>query len=355
MDRREFLWVVGGVALAGCADGGDGETATGPTATDTEEGDFEFKSGGEFEIVAVDHPEQVRVDESHTVDITVENVGEERGTFGATLQWTFADEDEWREVTQYMAVLDPDETTVVKAAKWLSYDRAGEVQLRVQGYEGTWSYGVEGKKTDTPADIDVAVESASLRAVETTWASDPMPGVDVTLTNRGETTTSMFGLTIEWFDGDGANIGTTEDFAPPLAGGETARIRVIPLGDFEGDNYRHIEDFELTVESAEPIETVDPDGIIVVDEQLVRTEGETSLRVRVRNERDSQPGLLSVYAKFMDSSGTVIGWDWRTAAMTDFPPGETVELELEPDRGVSDDAVAAYDLLVVDESLSMDG
>lgn len=353
MDRRQFLAVAGAVALAGCgSDGGDGEGDGGededplenaPTVQEMDE--KEFDASGEFEIVDVDHPKQVKVGEGHTIGITVKNVGEEKRVVLWNPERKFADADGWQKVEVVGPEIKPGETGTVETMGRISYERAGEVQYRVPDHDVTWSYEVE------PVDIDVWIESTSLVEIEKPYESDPVPVAEIVLSNRGDDLTDRFSLTVDWFDSDGNDIVSRDSMAPPLASGERASLRIDPTTEMR-DGYDRIETFDVTLGTVEPLFSTDPEGIVVVDEQLLTSESDTRLRVTVRNDRDSEAEWVTVFGKVTDSAGTVIGWasgpgPW---ADTGFPAGETVQLDLEPNTGGRDDAVAGHEVLVVEES-----
>jgi len=178
--RRRLLGVAGAgliTSIAGCSsdDGGDGpdtdteeiedtesnssdntsDASSGSNGGDDEENREETETGGEdreeteseeedikpasFEIIEVNHPEEVEVGEMHTFSITVENTGGEDGTFEELLETSVEGDEEWENVRQINLNVPGGET-----ATWESdttrIDDPGVLQYRLA--ETEWSYEV---------------------------------------------------------------------------------------------------------------------------------------------------------------------------------------------------------------------
>lgn len=175
--RRELLAVLGSsgfIALAGCAgdgddgddddsddtvddgsddpedtddDSDDGEDSPEPddddgdddVDTDDDDDDDEPEPAA-FDIVDVDHPDEVEVGEDHTIGITVENVGGETGDFEEMLEISVAAEPGWEEVGLYgVGDVDPGETAT-ESTEPFAFDEPATVQYRIVDAE--WEYDV---------------------------------------------------------------------------------------------------------------------------------------------------------------------------------------------------------------------
>lgn len=95
MNRRKYLAVTGGViVVAGCSsDGDNGESQNEDTETteitdtpqDTAEEEGESSGDPEFEIASLDYPQNPMVNETVSIEITVENIGDGTGDFESEL------------------------------------------------------------------------------------------------------------------------------------------------------------------------------------------------------------------------------------------------------------------------------
>lgn len=178
IDRREYLTLLGlsaTGAIAGCADddgddSGDeaddtGETddsatdegsdeETEPAETDdegeeTSEADQDSSEGSDdddedepgpaaFEIVDVQHPDEVEVGEEHTIGITVENVGGQTGDFQEMLQISTTAEPGWEDVGLYgIGDVEPGETAT-ESTDPFAFDEPATYQFRIADTE--WEY-----------------------------------------------------------------------------------------------------------------------------------------------------------------------------------------------------------------------
>lgn len=174
--RRRVLGMTGvglSAAIAGCGSSGDdsdgsdgdanedevaddssnGDTSTGSDGSDENDGanneeqeeedeeeeDEEPVEPASFEIVEVDHPEEVEVGEEHTFSFTVENTGGEDGTFEELLEFSVEGTDQWENVG--MIELDvPAGETATWESNPAAFDQPGSLQFRLD--ETEWGYDV---------------------------------------------------------------------------------------------------------------------------------------------------------------------------------------------------------------------
>jgi len=122
---------------------GNGEDSEEDSEEENDEEDVEPAS---FEIVEVNHPEEVEVGETHTFSFTVENTGGEDGTFEELLEISVGGTDEWESLGQVQLDIPAGET-----ATWESnstdFDNPAVVQFRLG--ETEWSYEVTITAPDT--------------------------------------------------------------------------------------------------------------------------------------------------------------------------------------------------------------
>ncbi|WP_434530043.1 DUF4352 domain-containing protein (plasmid) [Haloarcula sp. NS06] len=109
MRRRTYLAVYSTAILAGCGSSTDGGGATTPPDTPTEEQTTSLTAndqpspqptpeptGAEFELVSMDFPDEVALEENYVPEIAVQNVGDTTGTLEVPMYSRVADSD-WRE------------------------------------------------------------------------------------------------------------------------------------------------------------------------------------------------------------------------------------------------------------------
>lgn len=115
MHRRAYLAACGATLVAGCGGAGDGggqedsgqDTTAEPTPTTADEpestddepessDDTAEPSPAEFELVAMEFPDEVALEEEYTPEITIRNVGDQAGTLEAPMYSRIAD-TEWEE------------------------------------------------------------------------------------------------------------------------------------------------------------------------------------------------------------------------------------------------------------------
>lgn len=166
--RRRFLGAAGvglSAAIAGCGssdddsedgvdsggsetDESDGDDSTGSEGSDEQEETDDSNADEEeeedvepasFEVVSIDHPEEVSTGETHTFSITVENTGGEDGTFEELLEFSIEGTDQWENIGTIQLDVPAGET-----ATWESnptdFDDPGVLQFRLGDAE--WSYAV---------------------------------------------------------------------------------------------------------------------------------------------------------------------------------------------------------------------
>lgn len=158
--------VVGGIyALAGCvgvgAISGDGENSeesdadpesnTGSATPDGGSGEAENDEGtqGEteedtgtatFEIVSVDHPDEVATGETHTYEMKIENTGDAAGNFEKTIEARTAGVDGWRNVDVVtLEAIEPGETVTWGSGETV-FLTPGSHQYRIGDTQ--WEYDV---------------------------------------------------------------------------------------------------------------------------------------------------------------------------------------------------------------------
>lgn len=153
--RRRVLAASGlaiSAAIAGCGgsdDEGDDDGADDEVPEDTPEDDPEPDEDtptpdqddddddvepAEFQIVNVNHPDEVDVGESHTIEIAVENVGGEAGTYNGLLELSIAGVDEYENLGRMQVDIEAGETET-----WVSnevdYGEPATLQFRIEDTE----------------------------------------------------------------------------------------------------------------------------------------------------------------------------------------------------------------------------
>lgn len=128
-------------------DGSDGETSNGGDETDGADGEEgadgtdeeEEVEPASFEVVSVDHPDEVSTGEEHTFSFTVENTGGEDGTFEAQLEFSLESTDRWESVGTVQLDIAAGETATWESNP-TSFDQPGSLQFRLGNAE--WGYKV---------------------------------------------------------------------------------------------------------------------------------------------------------------------------------------------------------------------
>lgn len=241
MRRRRYLKVaglVGSVSLAGCSSEPEGgndqssptetatpETATQQTETDTPTEETETEetteeetesAPAEFEIVEVNHPDSVSVNEGHTFSITVENTGGQTGTFEKLLEVSFEGESEWENVG-YIRIEDvePGETETWESDP-ISFESPATIQYRLGDRE--WSYAIE---IEAPDPQNFAGSGEEVRE-----------GVSI-----------QGGLTVVEATHSGES-----NFQVQLAGGEYDILFVNVIGSYDGESAELVEEGEYIMD-----------------------------------------------------------------------------------------------------------
>lgn len=114
------------------SDGSDGEDAE-------EEEEEEEVEPASFEVVSVDHPEEVSTGEEHTFSFTVENTGGEDGTFEELLELSLEGTDQWENVGQIQVDVPAGEMETWESDPTV-FDQPGSLQFRLG--ETEWGYDV---------------------------------------------------------------------------------------------------------------------------------------------------------------------------------------------------------------------
>lgn len=177
--RRWFLAMGGTVAsigIAGCTGDDDdgtptptpGETPdTTPTPTPTEDTPTPSQDPPAFELVEIDAPNEVEIDEEWNWSITIENVGESDGTFESVVN-TSVGEDNWEELGEIELDVPAGESRTVESSTGsIPYittvkfqieeiNTEFEVQTLTRVLESNESYR-------SPEDIVMTVEGIELR------------------------------------------------------------------------------------------------------------------------------------------------------------------------------------------------
>lgn len=168
MNRRDYLLAIGTVglyAIAGCTEDTDQDqreedtvtttqktpTLESGTATDTdvpvtttqqEETDTQTPEAdpAEFEIINVNHPGEVEVDEQHQFSLTVKNTGGQTGAFEDLLELSTEGNRDWENVG-IITINDiaPGETATWESNRF-SFETPATVQFRIG--DVSWSYDV---------------------------------------------------------------------------------------------------------------------------------------------------------------------------------------------------------------------
>jgi hypothetical protein len=153
MNRRQFLAGLGATGLAGCS-GSDGSPtgasasptstparvegaspATGPTASPapTAATGIPVRSGG-FELVGVDAPSEVELDESYTLAFSVRNPSERTRTFSAAVVTDAPGSAAWTDPGSWRETVDPGETVTIESRAFTGR-RLGTVHHRLTAFD----------------------------------------------------------------------------------------------------------------------------------------------------------------------------------------------------------------------------
>lgn len=117
------------------SDGTDGEGG----ADDSDEEEEEEVEPASFEVVSVDHPDEVSTGEEHTFSFTVENTGGEDGTFEEQLEFSLEGSDQWENIGTVQLDVAAGETETWESNP-TAFDQAGSLQFRLGDTE--WGYDV---------------------------------------------------------------------------------------------------------------------------------------------------------------------------------------------------------------------
>ncbi|WP_423995940.1 hypothetical protein [Halorubrum trapanicum] len=117
------------------SDGADGEDG----ADDSDEEEEEEVEPASFEVVSVDHPDEVSTGEEHTFSFTVENTGGEDGTFEEQLEFSLEGSDQWENIGTIQLDVAAGETETWESNP-TAFDQAGSLQFRLGDTE--WGYDV---------------------------------------------------------------------------------------------------------------------------------------------------------------------------------------------------------------------
>jgi hypothetical protein len=139
MRRRAFLCTAGVTALAGCSNGDEDGSAT-ATSTGSETG------SAEFELVSVDAPEALGLNDITTITIGIRNVGSAPGTFASELETRVGD-GEWEVAGELTMSLEPGERGAWESPRF-SLEYLQTYRFRLAAVDETWS--IEGR----PRELD---------------------------------------------------------------------------------------------------------------------------------------------------------------------------------------------------------
>ena len=230
MRRRRILFATFGVvASAGCI--GSQEEPTGDQneeeetreSTDPEaDAQPEEPDPAEFEITdLVVEPTDISPGESVSVTTTVENVGDESGTYSVELQINSQVQD----TTD--VELGGGERSIVEFE--YSIDTAGKYEVRVDTLK---------KTVMVTAEPDLTIQSKERASADTPYHDSY---VEAVVENMGQARSGSVKVTARWFDESGSFIGDRSTYLPTLGVGETwiARIGLPRNGD-------QVKDFEIT-------------------------------------------------------------------------------------------------------------
>lgn len=141
--------------------------------------------------------------------------------------------------------------------------------------------------------------------------------VDARVENSGDAASGMIELTADWYDGDENYLDNDSAYLQTLPAGEVWNPHV----RFLGSDAEAVEDYELNGEfELEPID-FDPEGLDLVDDELMAGEDEIEVRGEVENNTGDEVGYIQAIATFYNADGEIIGDD--RANVTDVPDSES--------------------------------
>lgn len=386
MDRRHFLAMFGTVAVAGCSGDGDtgsddpptdsptatstptvtavgstpaadataapstetaGQTANDtPTPTDTATPTEEptptetaTPDPATFEVVSTGSPDTIQVGEEHTISVTVENVGGQSGAFEGTLQLSIVGESRWEDV----GVIALEDVDPGSTATWTSdsftYEDAYELQFRIAEYGTRFSYDVVIPEPE--------IEIGDTQLVEVDRGYEVRPMAEVEVTNTGEGPTGNFSITVDWYDGEGNYLASTDTDIPTLAADETWLPRTDPFIDVE--NTDAIADFDVSVGQVEGTASLDPESVSLTDDQLQASEENVLVRGTAQNNREETLSYLGVAVKVYNAQEEIIGHAYTNES--DIAAGGTLNFEVEPDTNGRNGLVESHDVALSESTL----
>lgn len=191
MNRRRFLrWGTAGIAgVAGCAglDGGDDPAATGTTGTT--EGATPTPTAtatptqtptGPLRVVSVDAPSVVDASERYTVEVVVENVGDERAFFESSVERRPTGGTDWERIYSYVSVPVAPGDRTTETVEVVAAPRATTVEYRLPATGTTWTVEVTAENVTPEIQFVTLVSEweeagdASANAIDQASAGDPV-------------------------------------------------------------------------------------------------------------------------------------------------------------------------------------
>lgn len=157
-------------------------------------------------------------------------------------------------------------------------------------------------ETDIKSQTGLVVDSSELTTIETFFGTQP--AVDATIINTDNTPAGLLKVTVDWLDGNGDAIESSNEYLHLLFGGETWRARIAPtLSDVTAND---VADFDLFVPSpGDPLGNVNPDGITVQSESVTAGENQY-VRGEIMNKRNGAVDYLEGIGKAYDNNGRVL-------------------------------------------------
>ena len=190
MRRRAFLASAGIAALAGCSNGdGDGSATATPTTSET--------GSPEFELVSINAPDAIGLNDITTIGIEIRNVGSASGTFASRLDTKVGD-GEWEEAGELTMSLDAGERGEWESPRF-SLEYLQTYQFRLEAFDETWS--IEGRTREldfnnyyrSPTGLLINVLGGSFESTYPTDTTETTTNGTATATPTNETATPTNG------------------------------------------------------------------------------------------------------------------------------------------------------------------
>lgn len=182
-------------------------------------------------------------------------------------------------------------------------------------------------ETETPTPephTELVLESPEIVTIERSYGDDV--GGEVAIVNNGDTATGAFGVGLDWLDGSGEYLATSDIQGIYLEPGETWVARQPAF--LAVDDPSQVESVEATVtEERSPARyTFNPDGIEVADETIRSSNEDLVARGTINNDRSTSE-YINVAAKVYDQDDNVLGMAWT---INEVASGDSWRFETNP-------------------------